>query len=129
MPRRECRARREDGGVCRQAALHDCDYCFWHDPDHADDAREARRLGGARRRKEATITGAFDLDGLDTTHGVLRLLEVAANDALQLDNSIQRVRALAYVAYLLDRVQHTSILAERVRVLEELLLRGGKETK
>jgi len=26
------------------------DFCFWHSPEHAEEAEEARRLGGLRRR-------------------------------------------------------------------------------
>ena len=127
MPRRECKRRREDGGPCRQASLHESEFCFWHDPEHVEAARQARQLGGRQRAKEATIAGAFDLDPLDTTKGVLRLLEIAVNDLLQLDNSIQRVRAMAHLARVLDRVQHTSVLAEEVRLLKSVVLRRGGE--
>jgi len=61
---RTCKARNESGDPCRQAALREGDFCFWHSPDHTDEAAEARRLGGLRRRREKAVAGAYDLEGL-----------------------------------------------------------------
>ena len=55
------------------APLRDRPYCFSHDPERAEEAAEARRLGGLRRRKEGTIAVAYDLPGLDTVAGIRRL--------------------------------------------------------
>jgi hypothetical protein len=68
--------------------------CFWHDPDHADEAEQARRLGGQRRRREKITEGAYDLEGLDTVAGIRRLLHLTILDTLGLENSVSRSRAL-----------------------------------
>jgi len=73
-----------------EAPLHDRPYCFAHDPERAADAAEARRLGGARRRKEGTIAIAYDLPGLDSVEGIRRVFEIARTDLLGLDNTINR---------------------------------------
>jgi hypothetical protein len=59
---------------------------------------EARRLGGSRRRKEATIAVAYDVEGLGSVAQIRRLVEVAVLDVLSLENSVSRARAIAYLA-------------------------------
>ena len=48
---------------------------------------EAGRLGGLRRRREKTVTAAYDLEGLATLDQIRRLLEIAVMDTLGLENS------------------------------------------
>ena len=53
-----------DGRLCRATSLRDEPLCFWHSPDREEEAAEARRLGGLRRRREKTVSGAYDFAGL-----------------------------------------------------------------
>ena len=73
-------------------------YCLWHSPDHEEEAREARRLGGLRRKREKTVAGAYEVSGLATVEDIRRLLEIAVLDALGLDNSLARARVLIAAA-------------------------------
>ena len=73
-------------------------HCFWHSPDKSDEAAEARRLGGLRRRRERTIASAYDLAGLDSIDAVQRLLEIAMLDTMGLENSVARSRVLMGIA-------------------------------
>src|SRR2546428_8427131 len=97
LARRTCSFTMPDGRLCRAGPLIDRPYCFAHDPERAADAAEARRLGGARRRKEGTIAIAYDLPGLDSVEGIRRVFEIARTDLLGLDNTINRARALIAV--------------------------------
>ena len=74
--RRTCGARNQADGICLQAPLRDAEFCFWHDPAHAKEAADARRLGGQRRKREATVAGAYDVDGLGTIPNIRRVLEL-----------------------------------------------------
>ena len=76
-----CRGINKDGAPCRAPRLRDGEFCFWHSPEHAAEAADARRLGGLRRRREATIQGAYELDGLDVVQQARRWIEIAAADA------------------------------------------------
>jgi hypothetical protein len=67
-------------------------YCWVHDPENAEAAKEARRLGGLRRRREGTLSGAYNLKGLTTVEQIRRLLDIAAVDTLGLENSLGRAR-------------------------------------
>ena len=115
---RRCNAETGEGEPCRQAPLQDREYCFWHDPEHAAEATEARRLGGLRRRREKTVAVAYDLEGLATLDQIRRLLEIAVMDTLALENSIARSRVLAYLAQVALRVVEAADLQERVVALE-----------
>jgi hypothetical protein len=122
MADRTCKARNEKGAPCRQAALLEGDFCFWHSPDHAQEAAEARRLGGLRRRREKAVAGPYEFGGLGSVEQVRRLLEIAALDTLGLENSIARSRTLAYLAQVSLKLLEVGELEERVRALESLLL-------
>ena len=67
---RQCQAIAEGGEPCRARPLREAPYCFLHSPDHQTEAEEARRLGGLRRRREATLAGAYDFDGLSTVAAI-----------------------------------------------------------
>ena len=95
---RRCIASNERGEPCRQPPLLAGEHCFWHDPEHQQEAAEARRLGGMRRRREGTIVGAFEVGELDSVDDLRRLLQIAVVDTLGLENSIARSRTLAYLA-------------------------------
>lgn len=121
MADRTCKAQNEKGAPCRQAALQDGDFCFWHSPDHAQEAAEARRLGGLRRRREKAVAEAYEFEGFGSVEQVRRLLEIAALDTLGLENSIARSRVLAYLAQVSLKLLEVGELEERVRALESLL--------
>ena len=121
MFRRICKAHKQNGDRCRQAPVGDSDFCFWHDPDHAEQAEQARRLGGQRRRREKITEGAYDLESLDTVPGIRRLLHIAMLDALGLENSVARSRALTAGALAAARLLEVGELEERLQAVEASL--------
>ena len=110
-----------DGRLCRSSALRGEDFCLFHSPDHEEEAAETRRLGGLRRRKEKTLAGAYDLEGLRSVPDIQRLLEIATLDALALENSVSRVRALTYICQTGLKCLEVGELEERVQMLEAAL--------
>ena len=97
-----------------------------HSPEHAEEVQEARRLGGLRRRREATLTGAYDFESLETVSGIRRLLQVAILDTLGMENSISRNRTLAYLAQVALRTLEVGDLEKRIMTLEQAV-RGRLE--
>jgi hypothetical protein len=116
--RSRCTARRADGQPCRMARLAGSPYCWAHDPANAEAAAEARKMGGLRRRREGTVAGAYQFEGLTSGEDIRRLLEVAAVDTLSLDNSIARSRTLVAVALAATKLLEVSELEERLEQLE-----------
>ena len=98
--------------------MRESKFCFWHDPEHATEVAEARRLGGLRRRKEKAVEGAYDFGGLVEVSQVRRLLEIAALDTLSLENSVARSRTLAYLAQVALKALEVGAFEERLRALE-----------
>jgi hypothetical protein len=96
----------------------DAPYCWAHDPANAEAAAEARKMGGMRRRREGTLASAFELEGLTSVPQLRRVLEIAAFDALGLENSIARVRALIAIVLAGAKLLETGELEERVAALE-----------
>ena len=121
MKRRTCRAQNEDGEACRQAPIQGEDFCFWHSPEHSEEAAEARRLGGLRRRKERVVSGAYDFEGLQSVGDIRRVLEIAVLDTLGLENSVARSRTLAYLAQVALKALEVGDLEERLAAIETAL--------
>jgi len=119
---RSCQAVKENGEPCRQAPLRDSDFCFWHSPDHRKEAAEARRLGGLRRKREGTLSGVYDFDGLDSVPKVRRLLEIAVLDTLSLQNSVARSRTLAYLAQVALKALEVGEFEGRLEALEKAVV-------
>jgi hypothetical protein len=118
--RARCHAETQDGEPCQAPPVHQTDFCFWHHADYQAEAQEARRLGGVHRRREQTILGSHDIEGLDTVEDILRVLEIAVIDALRLENSVARSRTLIAGALAALRVIEVREQEEAVKVLEAL---------
>lgn len=121
---RTCRHRTERGDACRAAPLKGEEYCLFHHPERQQEAQEARRLGGLRRKRETTVAGAYDFAGLETVTDIRRLLEIATVDTLALENSVARSRTLAYLAQTAIKMLQVGELEDRVQALESAV--GGR---
>lgn len=113
-----CAGQRPDGGRCRSWPIRGESYCLWHSPDREEEAADARRLGGLRRRREKAVSGAYDLVGLDSVQAIRRVLEIATLDALGLENSLARSRTLISAAVAAARLLETGELEARISTLE-----------
>jgi hypothetical protein len=113
-----CTALRSDGRPCRATPMHDEPFCFWHSPETAEEAAEARRLGGLHRKKRKTVGAVFGFRGLRTIEDNQALLETAAIETLALENSISRNRALASFAAIGAKLIEVGDLEQRLAVVE-----------
>lgn len=127
MASRTCKAKTEGGQPCRAPPLSDVDFCLMHDPEHAEEMKEARRLGGLRRRREKAVSGAYDIEELENVGQVRRLLVIAVMDTLGLENSIARSRALAYLSQVALKMLEVGEFEERLKALE--LTVGPKKSR
>jgi hypothetical protein len=91
---RPCTFRHLDGRRCGAPPLVEGTLCYWHDPGKSEDAAEARRLGGLRRKREKALAGAYEVAGLGDVASIRWVLEIAVLDVLGLDNSIARSKVL-----------------------------------
>jgi hypothetical protein len=124
VARRSCTFVMPDGRACRAGPQRDRPFCFAHDPERAEEAAEARRLGGLRRRKEGTIAVAYDLPGLDTVAGIRRLLDVVVTDGIGLENGIARLRVLISATGAATNLLKVGEFEERLAALESVIDAG-----
>ncbi len=120
---RRCLGIKGDGTPCGAPPLRDGQHCFWHAPATRAEAQEARRLGGLRRRREHTLAGVYDLEGVTTLEQIRRVVEIAILDTLELPNSIARNRTLGSLAQTAQRILETDEFATRLEALEGALQR------
>ena len=116
-----CRGIGSSGGRCRAQRLRESDFCVFHDPEHAEAVHEGRRLGGLRRKREGTLAAAYDFDGLNTIKELQRLLEIAAIDTLNLENSVARNRALISAVLVASKLLEVGEYEERLGAIEAAL--------
>jgi len=113
-----CKATTKDGQPCRAWALHGSDFCFQHDPSKAQERKEARSKGGRARHGRKLDADRGRVVQLDTLADVVRLVEGAVGDLLQLENSVSRARAVGYLAGIAVKALQVSELEERIARLE-----------
>ena len=118
MVNRGCTFAMSDGLLCRAPALHGKSACYWHDPDSAEDAAEARRIGGLHRRKARSVATIYDFAGLRSIESAQRLMETAALETLALENSIQRNRTLISAASGAGKLIEVADLDARLAAVE-----------
>ncbi len=115
-----CTTRRKDGHPCNASPMRDLPFCFWHAPEKEEEVAEARRTGGYRRRKERTLTGAYDVGPLDSVEGIRRIFEIVVFNGLSLEISIAQGRLLISAGLALAKLLEVGELADRVAALEAL---------
>jgi len=113
-----CRATKRDGQPCGSWAGSD-GFCFVHSPERAGDVAAARRKGGAARH--GRVIGAIvpsEAVKLATMADVLDLLGRCVNDALALENSLNRTRTLTAICGTWAKCYEVSEIERRLAALE-----------
>jgi len=118
MRQSRCTAIKANGEPCGHPPMLESVMCYWHDPKNAEAAMEARRLGGRRRRRERSLDGAYEFEGLSGPQDLKRILEIATYDALALENSTSRVRVLIALVQAGAKLFEVTDLEQRLRNLE-----------
>ena len=126
MTGRRCTASTPSGERCRAWPLRDAERCFAHDPEHAEQAAEARRLGGLRRRREGTLSTTYELGEIDSIEGQRRLLDIIVADALAMDAGAPRLRILLDAIKTAMKLRETTELEARLSALEAALRQGAR---
>jgi hypothetical protein len=78
-----CTFSKASGDQRRARPMRDNALCFCHDPEFATKAAEARRHGGLRRRREETLLGAYDVEGVESVAQIRRVIDIVIFDPLR----------------------------------------------
>ena len=105
----------------RAPALRDSSYCVFHDPEHAEVVQQGRIAGGQRRKREAALATAYDFVGMGTILDLLRILDIATLDTLNLENSVQRNRTLIAAVLAATKLIEVGEMEERIQAVEAAL--------
>jgi hypothetical protein len=116
-----CAGRQRDGRACGAWPIRDEPYCLWHSPQHQEEAEEARRLGGLRRRRDKTLAGAYDITGLGSIEDLRRIVEIVVLDTLSLENSVARSRTLIAAVLASTKLIEVGELEARLAALESAM--------
>jgi hypothetical protein len=120
---RGCTHLMPDGRPCGATRRRAVALCWVHDPDASEEAAEARRLGGLRRRRERILAANYDVTGVSTPDELTRIVEIAALDALAERSSLDRSRTLLAAARTGLAVRAEAGTEARLRALEAALAR------
>ena len=123
---RACTYQMPTGRPCRATPLRDEPFCFWHAPETAEEAAEARRLGGLHRRKKKTVAAIYGIGGLRTIDDLQGLLATVVIETMTLENSISRNRAVAGMVATGAKLIEVGDHEERLRALEAAQPAGGR---
>ena len=116
---KRCKAKNKRGEPCGAFTLTGSDFCFHHDPSMAKERAAARAKGGrARHGRRIGRTATLELVEIRGMADVVTLLETTINDALSLENSLQRARTIATLANVVIKALEFATLEERVEALE-----------
>ena len=118
---RSCGAGKQDGSPCGSPPLVGGDFCYMHDPAHAQEMQEARRVGGLRKRRETTVAVAYEIDGVESVPQLRRVLEIVILDALGMDNTIARGRLLVSAVLAASKLTEIGEIADQFARLHDVL--------
>ncbi len=120
-----CKFVKSNKEPCQARCMTNSDYCYWHNPDVAVKRAEARKKGGQNRRAgKQSNHGRYSIK---TVGEVLKALEDALNDAINLENSHARARTIGYLCQISLKALEVGELERRLEALEQSIFqKGGK---
>ena len=111
--KRPCKARTKDGTECQTPALAGSDFCFFHDPDKADERFEARAAGGRQNRMKTLSADAPDIQVESCS-----LISETINQVRKGELDPRVANAVGYLANVLIRAVEQGDMEERIKSLE-----------
>lgn len=115
-----CRARKPDGVRCKAAALVGSDFCYFHDPEKAEERREAQAQGGRQGHLKALPPDTPDVR-LDSCASAAGLLSETINQVRKGELDPRVANAVGYLANILLKAIEQSDVERRIEDLEALL--------
>jgi len=112
-----CRHVKEDGMPCRAKTRPGVDYCFFHDPDRAEERAAAREAGG-RARKAAVLPEDTPRRPVKTAGDVIDLLSETINQVRTGALDPRVGNCVGYLSGIVLKAAEQGELEERLAALE-----------
>jgi hypothetical protein len=119
---RKCQFRKKNGSKCDADAQIGRDVCVFHDPEQSATVRRARRAGGIKRSRPATVLPPDTPDiALENASDVSTLITDSINQLRsgQLDPRV--ANGVGYLASVLLRSLEQGVMERRIAKLESSL--------
>jgi hypothetical protein len=111
----QCKFSKSDGTRCKAGCLNGSDFCFFHDPSHAQQCQQARRKGGKARSKPIAVLPISTPDQqAESVEDVVRLLGVTINEVRKGQVDPKIANATGYLSSVLLRALEGSELAKQI---------------
>lgn len=123
--KRPCQAKTPDGTGCQAAALSGSDFCFFHDPDRADERQAARSFGGSRNRMKTLSADAPDVK-VESCQDVVRLISETINQVRRGELDPRVGNAIGYLANVLIKAAEQGDMEKRLEDLEAVVKTKGR---
>ena len=124
--RGRCRGTKKDGERCNSWALSGSEYCWFHDPELAEERKAARRRGGANSRIYNRQLRSGDIADVEFKLRDLRdlsgFLEFLINQAFQRRIDTKLANTLGYLITVQKSCIESSEIERRLEKLEEVVL-------
>lgn len=117
-----CQMTNEEGQPCSAPPMRNSNFCFFHDPDKAQQRESARRAGGIERSRPIAVLSADTPDVSLKNHAqVLELLPDLVNRTLKGEVDPKVIHAVTALLNILMKALELSEVEKRLNALETLL--------
>lgn len=115
--KKTCRAETKAGTLCRAAALPGSDFCFFHDPKHEDERKEAQSTGGQQGRIR-TLAPDTPRVKVEDCRDVVSLISETINQVRRGEVDPRVANAVGYLANVLLKAVEQGDVESRLAELE-----------
>jgi len=114
---RQCEGKTAEGTRCKAAAIAGSRFCFFHDPDRAEERREAQSIGG-RQGKIKTLPDDADDVRIESGKDIVGLISATINQVRKGQIDPRVANAVGYLANVLLKAVEQGDVEERLADLE-----------
>ena len=114
---RTCKAKTKQGDQCSALAIDGSDFCFFHDPEKAEDRHRAQSAGG-RNGGLKTLSSTTPDARIEGADDVVSLLSDTINQVRRGDIDPRVANAVGYLANILLKAKELGDLEDRIKALE-----------
>lgn len=117
-----CKTVKPDGSRCQAAALDASGFCFFHDPDRAEERKTAQSLGGSQGKMK-TISDDTPNVPVESCQDIVRLIGQTINQVRKGEVDPKIANAVGYLATIALKAFEDSDLEDRLAELEAAVMK------
>ena len=127
MSTNRCKAVTADGTPCRAQRVHGAEYCFFHDPQRAEDRAAAQQAGG-RKGRAAVLPAETPRRPVETAADVIALLGETIHQVRTGALDPRVGNCVGYLSGTILKAIQQGDMEERLKALETAMAGQGRST-